>query len=245
MTRYANGQVPYTALVKFGSGPDSITGTWEWWLSPGSLAKWRALVAYCQKNYGWTPRISTGWNAYRPLAAQQKYRAYYTSIGKPLQAALPGYSSHGGSYKDRDSLAVDVGNYAEVGFAKFAAACKATGWATNVVVPQELWHIVDFDPWAAVPADTGNSQPLPHPTPGTSPAPVPEEDDMGYYFRTGPQDSIYFWNESRGRARILSRAEQEWRKACADTKGGVGQTIVTVSPQWQAKALALGTYAAG
>lgn len=71
-----------------------------------------------------------------------------------------------------------------------------------------------------------------------------EEDDMGFYFydTSDPNRPYGFWNESRGKARLLTTPEWEWRKAVANTRRGVKFDLVPVSSGWYDKAIALGTY---
>jgi hypothetical protein len=178
MVRYANGRIPDSELVSFKSGGESFRST------PASVRRWLNLVADCQKLYGVTLTITSGPNAYRSYASQVAMKLKYTLQGKPMQAAAPGTSSHGGNYNGtytgyvrKDSSAFDVNNWQSIGWTKFSALAHKHGFSTNVVQPKELWHIVDFNPWT-MPASTKPEQ-----VPTPAPLPIPpieekDEDDM-------------------------------------------------------------------
>lgn len=151
MTRYQNGQIPMSALVSRGTGTNS-DGYWEHRMSAATARKWDNLVRDVQINEGKTLSITPGWNAYRPIDAQ--WTAYNNSA--PGIAAYPGTSSHGGTYAGKDSLAIDVGNFGVIGRDKFFAYARkhgfTAGYFNGVTGPDEPWHIIDFDPWGAIPA---------------------------------------------------------------------------------------------
>lgn len=148
MTRYRNGEIPRTALVVIASGTNG-DGYWEHQLTPSQKYKHDALVALGKKRHGRTLKITSGWNGFRPIAAQKVAKAKY---GKG--AAAVGFSSHGGTYKGRDAMAMDYGNWSWVyngDREAFFADCRAVG-LTPGVIANESWHVIDYDPWAAVPA---------------------------------------------------------------------------------------------
>lgn len=148
MTKYRNGYVPLSALIKIASGTNG-DGYWEHLLSPSQLAKHNALLALAKKRTGKTLAISSGWNAYRPYAAQVAAKKKYGS-----GAAAPGYSSHGGVYNGHDAMAMDYGNWGSVyGWNKsnFFADARAVGLEPGRI-SSEPWHVIDNDPWAAVPS---------------------------------------------------------------------------------------------
>ncbi|OJU41829.1 MAG: hypothetical protein BGN97_03770 [Microbacterium sp. 69-10] len=166
MTRYHNGYVPRNALICIATGTNSV-GYWEHLLSPSQKYKHDALVARAKaRTKGRILRITTGYCAYRPYAAQVQAKRKYGP-----DAAAPGYSSHGGTYNGRDAMAMDYGNWPSVyngfgGQTAFYEDCRAVG-LTPGVIARETWHVIDYDPWAAVPS--GGQ--------GTSAQPS-EEDDM-------------------------------------------------------------------
>lgn len=151
MARFRNGAVPRHLLIEDSAGNLFFPGTWR---------RWQALVADVKKRHGVTLRVSPrsygAGNAYRSLEEQWSVRS---ALG--VQAAVPGNSSHGGVWtgqttgagglptwvEGRESGAIDVYNWSAIGWAAFKAAAERAGFITNVVVPQELWHIVDLDPW--------------------------------------------------------------------------------------------------
>lgn len=142
---YANGQIPLTDLLPLRTGWNS-DGYWEHRLAPGSFRRWKALVEDVENETGVTLRITEGWNAYRPLDAQ--WTAYRNSA--PGNAAYPGTSSHGGRYSGRDTMAIDVANWGQIGQARFYEFARKHGF-TPGVFSWEPWHIVDYNPWV-VPA---------------------------------------------------------------------------------------------
>lgn len=141
---YANGRIPLSDLEFLGSGVNG-DGYWEHRLSPGTAARWRALVEDVRQATGVTLRISDGWNGYRPYDAQVSAKRKYGG-----NAAAPGFSSHGGFFNGRESMAIDVANWGQLGKDRFYEFATAHGFTVNYF-DWEPWHIIDFAPWA-VPA---------------------------------------------------------------------------------------------
>lgn len=138
MPRYPNGRIPFDVLVHLGG---------EHYLTPGTASKWAALQADVLANEGVLLQISPGANGYRWYEKQEE--AYEDSA--PGDAAYPGTSSHGGEYQGRDSMAIDVGNWGQIGMDKFYSYARKHGFEPGFF-DWEPWHIIDWDPWAAVPA---------------------------------------------------------------------------------------------
>ncbi len=151
MPSQPNGRWPLAMTVYIGSGTNQ-DGYWEHRGTPATIARWQNLVADVQANEGVTLRVTPGWNIYRPIDAQ--WTAWRISI--PGMAAYPGTSSHGGDYQGRDSLAIDVGNWGLIGQSKFFAYARKHGF-TPGIFSNEPWHIVDFNPFSAVPAGGGST----------------------------------------------------------------------------------------
>lgn len=162
MTRYPNGSVPFNVLVELDSGKG------KHWTTPASAVKWYALRAKVKREKGVTLKITDGWNAFRPLIEQHAARAYACNQGNCLGAAEPGKSSHGSTWAGPatgwawvDAMAFDVGNYWEVPWEYFKAACKAVGLLADGIPlsmsggVSERHHIIDLNPWGAVPAGFG------------------------------------------------------------------------------------------
>jgi hypothetical protein len=149
--------VPDHALVFLGAGVNA-DGHWEHLLPAGAVRKHRALVELGKQRRGRTLTITTGWNGYRPIAAQRVARANACARGRCGDAATVGTSSHGGEYQGRDVFAIDYSNWAWVWGtqAAFYAACREVGLEPGVF-SWEPWHVIDRDPWAASPA--GNEHP--------------------------------------------------------------------------------------
>lgn len=194
--KYPNGRIPESALVIFKRGHNSRDGDFYWCLPPATYQKHLALVARALKRTGRTLEPSDGWSTYRPYAAQVAARKRYGN-----GAAKPGMSSHGGFWEGRDTAAIDYGNWAWVyanhgGQAAFYADCRAVGLTPGMIskargYPDEPWHVIDLDPWAAVPSSSVT------PTEQTHPAlqiPAPEEDmDMDRLMLIDPKvDGAYY-----------------------------------------------------
>jgi hypothetical protein len=150
MARYPNGRIPKSALVHLGG---------QHWLTPGTKARWDALVADVLENEGVRLRITSGPNAYRDYDAQVEAKKRHGS-----NAAWPGTSSHGGVFNGRDSMAIDVGNWGEIGKTKFYAYARKHGFEPNYF-DWEPWHIIDWSPWTV---------PSPPAPPKTEPKPKVE-----------------------------------------------------------------------
>ncbi|MBT2484848.1 MULTISPECIES: hypothetical protein [unclassified Microbacterium] len=208
---YRNGEVPLHKLIHVQNNI---------WLPAGTLARWNWAVQQGVKKYGVRLRItgqnSTGkytWNGYRPLSAQKLYRNAFGQL-----AAVPGWSSHGGWYHNQEVFAIDVDNWAEMGWARFAALMRLAGLRVDFVSPREQWHVGDFNnPWV-IPAfaSSGSGSHL-NPKPAPKPAPKPdesEEDDMepSYVYNRAPYDRVYVIHPITGKKRPLSKAEWEAAK---------------------------------
>jgi hypothetical protein len=161
MPTYANGYIPADLLVTFERGYNSTDGHWNHSLSAATYSRHLALVNRAYARTGRTLTISSGWGAYRPYAAQVIARNVYGN-----GAAWPGTSSHGGFWEGRQTLAMDYSNWSWVyggDRAAFAADCAAVGLTANMIVPSrgypdEPWHVIDLDPWSAVPAGGGETE---------------------------------------------------------------------------------------
>lgn len=184
MPRYPNGKIPMDVLHQFNSGRTvhTINGRqviedWVWALTPGTYQKHLALVALAKRNTGRTLTPSAGYSCYRPYAAQVFARSLYGN-----GAAWPGTSSHGGWWESRDTMAIDYHNWSSVyngDRGKFYADVRAVGLTPGMIstgrgYPDEPWHVIDFDPWRAVPAG-GGSTPFPLPEQGQEEPKVDED----------------------------------------------------------------------
>jgi len=161
MPSYSNGNVPAGLLITFASGYDDL-GYWEHQWPAHTLALGNALIARAAARRaaaGLPPyalRLQTGWTAYRPLEWQKKYRAI---LGNG--AATPGTSSHGGTFEGSQTMAGDwawQSVYRDCGGRDaFFADCRSVGLLPGMIMasrgyPDEDWHVIDPNPWAAVPA---------------------------------------------------------------------------------------------
>lgn len=198
---YPNGEVPLSKLVHLGA---------NFWLPPGTAARWLWFVAEGKRRFNVTFRITPdrdglgGWNAYRPLSAQILYRKHYGNM-----AAVARYSSHGGFYQGQEVFAIDVDNWASVPWSDFVALCREAGFRTNFVVPTERWHIGDFnDPWTA-PAFTGGSS-----TPEIPKPIIPEDDEMYLYKQVqGELVAYILWIPGRAKYQVTRDVNQANRWA--------------------------------
>ncbi|MBS0231734.1 MAG: peptidoglycan-binding protein [Proteobacteria bacterium] len=141
---YPNGEIPESLLVRRGptiEGGDAL-------LMPGTAVKFDRLTELGQARHGWTPRISGPDDAYRRLSVQVDYKNRYGP-----DAATPGTSSHGGWFQGRESGALDIGNYEEIGKAAFYALAREAGFVVDFFA-WEPWHIIDYSPWDVPTSDT-------------------------------------------------------------------------------------------
>lgn len=151
MGGYANGRFPLEIMEHLGG---------DHYLPPGTAARWRWLVEQAWLKYGVLLRITWGWNGYRPYAIQVEYR---NELGE--WAAVPGYSSHGIVYSGQQVAAIDVDNWAVLGWGRFSALCRLAGFRVDFVSPQELWHIGDFNDIWNVPDWLSDQMPAWKPAP--------------------------------------------------------------------------------
>lgn len=191
MPSYRNGQIPESLLVVFRRGWNRTDGDWYHALSPATYTRHLALVARAYKRTGRTLQITEGFGAYRPFHAQVIAQNLYGN-----GAALPGTSSHGGFWEGRQTLAMDYGNWGAVygwGQAAFFEDCRAVGLTPGMIMrsrgyPDEPWHVIDVDPWSAVPAFDGVVTPF---TPAR-PEPVVKKKrkqmSTGVIYTTGGED---------------------------------------------------------
>jgi hypothetical protein len=147
---YANGMIPLNLLVHLGA---------DHYLPPGTAARWKWLQRLAFEKYGVWLVITPGFNAYRPLSVQVKLKK---ELGK--WAAAPGFSTHGGVVNGRTVFAIDVNNWAALGWARFSALCRLAGFTVNFVTPEELWHIGDYNDGWTVPAGADSTPTINHET---------------------------------------------------------------------------------
>lgn len=161
---WRNGSIPEGDLVRFGlSGYNDIDKDWYWALTPGTLARVRALIARAKQRTGRELSPGQGWTTYRPYTAQVIARQQWGN-----GAATPGTSSHGGFWEGRETLAVDFSNWSWVyggDRSAFYADCWAVGLTPGMIEPRrgypdEPWHVIDMNPRAAAPAVAGTATPF-------------------------------------------------------------------------------------
>lgn len=177
---YRNGEVPFSVLVHI---VDNI------WLPPGTAARFAWAFDIAFQKYGIRLRFTPdrdglgGWNGFRPRSAQVLYKKHYGRL-----AAAVGFSTHGGNVGEREIFAADIDNWAQLGWARFAAVMRLAGLTVDYVTPREEWHVVDLnDPWAVPSFASGGGGSALNPGSSTTLI-VPEEDDMDLYFVTDSVD---------------------------------------------------------
>jgi hypothetical protein len=177
MPTYTNGYIPENLLVIFKRGWSKIDGDWYWGLPPATYARHLALVALARKrNPNVTLTPTAGFSCYRPYWAQVIAQKVWGN-----GAATPGTSSHGGYWERRQTLAIDYHNWGQVygwNQAAWFADARAVGLTPGMIMrsrgyPDEPWHVIDLDPWGAVPAFAGVSTPFAPAQPI-----IEEEEDM-------------------------------------------------------------------
>lgn len=97
MSRYQNGKIPKSSLVKIPGG----------YLQKEAAVAWRAMRAYIISKNG--PSITPGGpvSSYRSFSEQKKLREYWCGMNMCYKAAIPGKSNHG------NGTAVDVSDTAQ------------------------------------------------------------------------------------------------------------------------------------
>lgn len=171
---YANGQYPLSDFIHRGG---------NLYFTPSLNARWDQMVRLGVEKYGVRLFVTGdidglgGWNVYRPLLAQRRYKAFYG-----IRAAAEGKSSHGGRYGGQEVFAVDVANVdalapgnQSLAYARLAALAKAVGLTVNFVTPTEWWHVGDFNPAWSAPVFGAVAV---NPNTTNRPEPEDEEDDM-------------------------------------------------------------------
>lgn len=149
--RYKNGFIPVSELVLIEGNHLATRGT---------AARWENLKTDVLYHEGVTLRITGGENAYRSYSGQVFARKNACAEGRCDDAAEPGFSSHGGSLNGRDSGAIDVSNWADIGIVKFYDYCRRNGFEPGYF-DWEPWHIIDWAPYT-LPASAagGDAAPL-------------------------------------------------------------------------------------
>lgn len=142
--------------------PSSLTKVDGWaYLSPPTAAAW---VGFCNEmeSRGYPrPTVTAPDGAYRTLAQQHYWKAYWTGRGKPGNAATPGWSNHGWG------TAIDIFNVYRYPRNVIVPVAAKYGFTFNV--PSELWHIQHNGTWPA----------------GGGTTPIEKEEDM-----TPEQDAL-------------------------------------------------------
>lgn len=157
---YRNGEVPSSWLIQFASGYNASDGAWVHSLPPSTYRKHLALVAIAKRSTGRDLKIGVGWCAYRPLGPQKMLKKRFG-----IMAATPGTSSHGGLWEGRQVMAIDYSNWSSVYGGDRAAwfrDVRAAGFVPDMISPRrgypdEPWHVIDYEPWAAIPSGGGSS----------------------------------------------------------------------------------------
>lgn len=219
-TRFSNGLVPLSALVQLDCGR---------WTAPTSAARWYALREKVWRERGVWLVITDGPNAYRSLANQHKARDEMCALGNCLAAAYPGTSSHGGTWWRPgvgwvDAMAFDISNWWAVPWEYFKAACASVGLHAGLITPDmaggvsEWHHIIDLDPWGAIPAGLG-ATPF-----GVVEDKLEEGEMRGFAIETKSSKVFYVYGIND--AERVSQAEASALKAA---NGGDEDTFVRVS----------------
>lgn len=211
MLAHKNGEYPLSLFVHRGGNI---------YLTPSLNARWNEMVRLGLAKYGVRLWITGdvdglgGWNGYRPILPQRRYRAHYG-----LMAAYPGTSSHGGKFKGREVFAVDVANVDDLApgnpslaRGRLTALAKAVGLTVNFVTPTEWWHVGDFNNAWSAPAFGAVAI-----NPGTTnkPAPVEPPADLMEAIRMSQIRYVH---------RVEPGYDTEWMIAGMEVPGGFQTT---------------------
>jgi hypothetical protein len=156
IARYSNGYVPVNRLIVIDRGYNGIDGNWEHRLPRATLRRWNRLVARAARRRaaaGLPPlalRITSGWCTDRPYPVQVRAKQIHG-----IYAATPGTSSHGGVFENKQTAAIDAGNYSSVyagcgGYDAWLSDLRAEGFdrlPPGYPLDGERHHIIDYNPW--------------------------------------------------------------------------------------------------
>lgn len=145
-SRYSNGRIPARELVRLDSGNG------EHVLTLPTAFRWYAFRLDVYLETGVWLYITPGKNGYRDEQTQIDTRNWACSIGNCNQAAVPRTSSHGGTWRGRDAMAIDVGNYWAIPWAVFKRLAEKWGFLVGAITKavagiDEPWHIIDLAPY--------------------------------------------------------------------------------------------------
>jgi hypothetical protein len=164
MALFRNGGIPLGVVsAVIARGEDAHGRPWEQRLTPATAERWAFAVDYAVRTFHRRIRIRSGANGYRDLAWQEIARRDACAAGNCNGAAAPGTSSHGGNWRGRDCLAIDVDPNG-LSWAQVWEACTAAGFSCGLITEEisgipggEPWHVIDFAAFGPVPAFAGFS----------------------------------------------------------------------------------------
>ncbi|QWY84605.1 endolysin [Microbacterium phage Footloose] len=205
-----------------------------------AAAAFRRAEAQVRREFGRAIDVNSTWrnwdiqlSMYNAWQSFIKGRGPYPGHSKALHPADPLAFHTKGTALDSDDWVNP----------RIVAILAENGFIRNrLYVANENHHfeyIRDRDKNYGAPAGGGSSRPA-------ATSDDQEEDEvMGYYFRdvSDANRAYRFFNEARGKSRVVTKQEWESRKAVASTAGGVPlPRLVPVSKSWYDKIVALGTY---
>ncbi|MCT1363301.1 hypothetical protein [Microbacterium sp. p3-SID131] len=210
--------------------------------TPEAAAAFRRAEAQVRREFGRAIDVNSTYRSWATqLAMHVAWLAYVVSGYQ--WSKYPGHSKavHPSESFHVAGVALDSDDWRN---ARIVAILAENGFIRNrLYVANENHHfeyIRDRDKNYGAPAGGGSSRPV------ATPSDDQEEDEvMGYYFRdvSDANRAYRFFNEARGKSRVVTKQEWESRKAVASTAGGVPlPRLVPVSKSWYNKIVALGTY---
>lgn len=183
MTLYRNGRIPPGVLFTIADGVDR-NGYWEFQTTRATYVRWQMAKDYAEKHFGKTLYIRSGWNIYRPFQVQKDARDRACAAGNCNAASVAGFSSHGGNWRGRDCLAIDVDPNG-LSWAQVWEACRSAGFECGLITQAisgipggEPWHIIDFNAFGPVPDWSGDGGNAFEPGEDTEETEEEEEEDM-------------------------------------------------------------------
>lgn len=190
---YSNGFIPGYLMKTFNWGWNPSDGDWYWALPYSTYVRHLNLVKIARDRTGRELSITDGFGAYRPYPAQVRAREIYGN-----GAAKPGTSSHGGIWESQYTAAMDYGNWGEVfdwDRGAFYDAVRAAGLTPGMISPErgypdEPWHVIDFEPWSAIPSFLPGADPNAV-VPGPDPALLRRQREEIMYVRGATNDDVY------------------------------------------------------
>lgn len=164
MAQYRNGEIPQSVLKQFG-----VTGKYG---HPTFVDHLTAAFAAVLKETGYRLYVASGQDLYRDLAGQRFWKAYWTALGLPWNAAAIGTSNHGWA------RSADISGLPPQGSPARASVDRILARFGLSFDTHEAWHLTD----KTIPINSNNTVTLGAPAPivpaAPKPTPIPNPEEV-------------------------------------------------------------------